>query len=155
MGKTGYLQNGDEFPGNVRVTVPVTSAVKKPNEKPHPWREPTIKIMRKTKNNGWNTNNKNDPTPEIWEDITAKSSTSLDHKLIEKGSGVPIETVVPCQLMVLVFDLGAWSSNNEETELSEVCNKLERFGSTYEVTIMVHRQINNPQVISKFIITLL
>ena len=154
MGKTGCLRDGVEFPGNVELTLPVTTSVTKLKEKPHPWREPTIKVVRKAIGSGWKTDETVATLPEIWKDITAKSTTTAEHQPIESGAGVPINTVVPCQLMVLVFDLGPWSAKTpeaEHTELSQICEQLQRINSTYAVTIMVHRRVNKPEIISKLI----
>ena len=67
MGRTGILDDGVSFPGNVRFTVPLTTFAKQQDDVMATWKKPVIKIMQKVA--GKIKKETNGSTEEFGEDI--------------------------------------------------------------------------------------
>ena len=146
MGKTGVLEDGVSFPQLVRLTVPVTTFCKQPNDIQNSWKKPILKIMQKvgTTKIGENANT----YTEYWNDISANCQL-FDPVNVQKGGKVALDARIPCQLLILVFDETSAEWNPIRREIDDMCEEIEQCNQIFNVAIMVHQKVDKPEIVSK------
>ena len=145
MGKTGQLEEGILFPEDVRLTIPITTSAKQPNDVMKTWSCPRMRVMQKMSNQTLA-----EDEPEIWEDISEKNTALFHPVQAQRGESVALDARIPSKLMILIFDeIGPADPKPPTRDISDMCLKIKNYNNIFEAAVMVHQNMQTRGIISK------